>query len=111
MSDFVQIRACANAVEAEQIRGFLEERGVSAFVDGAMTPTALSHVGVALGGVRVLVRACDAERAREIVESADDLSEVSSTSARRRDLPCAGRSRCALPAALFRDATRLPGGA
>jgi hypothetical protein len=31
--DFVQIKSCASAVEAEQIRSVLEEQGVPAFVD------------------------------------------------------------------------------
>ena len=77
-SDFLEIAACANAVEAEQIRCVLEDNGVSAFIDGANANTALSFVGTALGGVRVLVRASDAERATEIVESARGGSDVSS---------------------------------
>ncbi len=67
-SEFVEIAACANAVEAEYLRSVLEESGVSAFVDGAAASTALSHVGAALGGVRLFVRAADATQASAIVE-------------------------------------------
>lgn len=77
-SEFFEITACSNAMEAEQIRSILEEHGVSAFIDGANTNTALSYVGTALGGVRVLVPAADAEKAIEIVESARGESAVPS---------------------------------
>jgi hypothetical protein len=73
--DFVQIKSCASAVEAEQIRSVLEEQGVPAFVDGANTNTLLSHVGTALGGVRVFVRADDVEEALEIIESSGGASD------------------------------------
>jgi hypothetical protein len=75
-SDFVEIAACANAVEAEQIRSVLDQHGVAAFVDGAAANTALSYVGTALGGVRVLVSATDAARAAEIVETGRDESNI-----------------------------------
>jgi hypothetical protein len=68
--ELVKIAACANAIDAEQIRSRLEQHGIAAFLDGANANTALSHVGTALGGVRVLVRMTDAEQAAEIVASA-----------------------------------------
>lgn len=68
-SDFVQIASFGNAAEAEQLRSVLEDHEVPAFVDGANANTALSHVGSALGGVRVLVSVSDAQRAAEIIES------------------------------------------
>jgi hypothetical protein len=71
-SDFLKIASFANASEADQVRSVLEENGISAFVDGANASTALSYVGSALGGVRVLVRAADAPRATEIIEALGD---------------------------------------
>lgn len=76
-SEFVEIAAFANAVEAEHVRSVLEENGVSAFIDGAAANTALSYVGTALGGVKVFVRAADAVQAREIVEDQRAGSDVS----------------------------------
>ncbi len=75
-TDFVEIAACANAVEAEQIRNALDQHGVSAFIDGASANTALSYVGTALGGVRVLVERSDAARAIEVVEGLRDDPDI-----------------------------------
>lgn len=66
-NDLVEIMACGNAVEAEQVRATLNHHGVTAFVSGANTQTTLSYVGSALGGVRVLVQSTDASKAIEIV--------------------------------------------
>ncbi len=79
-SDFVKIASYANAVEAEHARAVLEENGVSAFVDGAAANTALSYVGTAIGGVRVFVRAGDAEQALGIVENVLGETEASAAS-------------------------------
>jgi len=76
-SEFVEITATANAVEAEYLRGVFEECGLSAFVDGAHANTTLSHIGSALGGVKVFVRQTDVEKALEIIE---DIRAESDTS-------------------------------
>ena len=75
-SEFAEIGRFTNAIEAEQVRGVLEANGIAAFVDGANATTALSYVGTALGGVKVLVGAGDADRAVGIVDSLDDEPDV-----------------------------------
>lgn len=75
--EFVEITATANVAEAEMLRSVLEESGVRAFVDGAAANTALSHIGPALGGVKVFVRTVDAEQALEIIEEIRAESNVS----------------------------------
>lgn len=75
-SEFVEIACFAGAAEAEQIRGILQENDVAAFVDGANANITLSHVAVGLGGVKVCVRASDADRATEILDSLGDDSDV-----------------------------------
>lgn len=44
-----------NPIDAEYWCTVLKDAGIQAFVDGAATGTALSHVGTALGGVKLLV--------------------------------------------------------
>jgi len=44
-----------NPIEAEHWCSVLQDSGIQAFVDGAASGTALSHVGTALGGVKLLV--------------------------------------------------------
>jgi hypothetical protein len=76
--EFVDVTACANEAEAQQVRNVLGEYGISARVDGGAVNTALSFVGPAnLGGVRILVPAADAERAAEIVRSLGVADETS----------------------------------
>ena len=70
-AEFVEIASFANAAEAEQVRGILEENGLTAFVSGAEATTALSHLSIGLGGVRLLVRAEHAAPAAELLESFD----------------------------------------
>lgn len=67
--DLVEVANCANELEAEQLRGLLEEVGIAAFIDGAAVNTMMSHVGTALGGVRVLVESGHEQPARELVAS------------------------------------------
>lgn len=77
-SDLAQIASYASAVEADQMRAVLEEHGVTAFVDGAAAQTALSYVGSALGGVKLLVRATDAEKAIAIIDMLGGSSDLAS---------------------------------
>jgi len=74
--EFLEVANFATASEAEQLRSVLKENGVDAFVDGGTVITALSHMSIGLGGVKVLVRAADVPRAREIIDSLQEDSEL-----------------------------------
>ncbi|MBI1248736.1 hypothetical protein GC197_12960 [bacterium] len=67
-SEFQKIASCATAHEADHLRVVLEEHGIRAFVEGADLKTSLSYYGSALGDVSVVVRACDAEAALDVVD-------------------------------------------
>jgi hypothetical protein len=64
----VQMASFENTIEAETARVALEHEGIQAFVDGAATANALSHVGTALGGVRLMVAKGDAQRAAKVMD-------------------------------------------
>lgn len=61
------LRRCSQVWEAEILRDRLAAAGFTAFVQGAETGRSLSYVGVALGGVKVQVPACELEAARELL--------------------------------------------
>lgn len=63
----VQIASFATAAEAEYTRSYLDGQGVPSFVDGATAGTALSYVGSAIGGIRLLVDDKHLERAKEVL--------------------------------------------
>lgn len=66
--EIVVIERFANELDAERVRNVLGDFGITAFVEGANVNTMLSYVGPALGGVRLLVRAGDVPRAKEIID-------------------------------------------
>lgn len=61
----VRIANFASQTEAEHAASKLQELGINAFVEGGAVATALSHVGSALGGVKLLTQASDVDRAQE----------------------------------------------
>ncbi len=67
--EIVVIDRFANELDAERVRNVLGDNGIMAFVEGANVSTMLSYVGPALGGVRLLVRAGDVQRAKQIVDN------------------------------------------
>lgn len=71
-SEFKQVASYALETEAGQFKSILEENGIPAFLDGATANTMLSYVGTALGGVRLLVRESDFDRATDILTSLAD---------------------------------------
>lgn len=75
----VQVASFATAPEAEYTSNYLKGQGVPAFVDGATAGTVLSHIGSALGGIRVLVDEVNADKAAQLLtelnESAGDDGE------------------------------------
>lgn len=76
-SELVQIASYATEVEAEYVRSLLRENGIHAYVDGAASNTMMSHVGTALGGVRLLTSSGNAEAAIEFLASIGDDSRSS----------------------------------
>jgi hypothetical protein len=65
--DWVQVQNCNWLHQANFIVSVLEGEGIETFVPDAYTLGARPDLGTALGGVRVLVRASDVERAREVL--------------------------------------------
>ncbi|MBA2117445.1 putative signal transducing protein [Bremerella alba] len=68
MSEFLKIASYANAADADHLKAVLQDHGIRAFVDGGDLQTSLSYIGSALGGVHVIVRSVEAEKALDIVE-------------------------------------------
>ncbi|MFN3150773.1 hypothetical protein [Bremerella sp.] len=67
-SEFLKIASYANAADADHLKAVLQDHGIRAFVDGGDLQTSLSYIGSALGGVHVIVRSVDAEKALEVKE-------------------------------------------
>ncbi|QDT62969.1 SPOR domain-containing protein [Calycomorphotria hydatis] len=67
-SELVQVASCGSEGEAENIRSFLLEQGIEAYVVGSTAATTIWYVGSALGGVRLFTAAADAQAARELIE-------------------------------------------
>lgn len=60
-----RIRTFLTAFEAEQAKNLLGNEGIKAFIEGANAQTALSYIGSAVGGVKLLVPAEDVDRAEQ----------------------------------------------
>jgi len=73
-SEFLKIASYANAADADHLKAVLQDHGIRAFVDGGDLQTSLSYIGSALGGVHVIVRSDDVDKAIEIK---DELSQES----------------------------------
>ena len=65
----VRVATFNSEIEADHVRSVLRENGILSYVDGGTTNTMLSHVGSALGGVRLLTSSADAGTARDMIES------------------------------------------
>jgi hypothetical protein len=68
--DWVQVRNCNWLHEANLLVSVLEGSGIEAFLPDAYTLGSRPELAAALGGVRVLVRASDLDRAREVLAAA-----------------------------------------
>ena len=68
--DWVQVQNCNWLHEATLVVSVLEGSGIEAFLPDAYTLGSRPELAAALGGVRVLVRASDLDRAREVLASA-----------------------------------------
>lgn len=73
---FKKIRSYMTEFEAEQAKNLLEASGIDAFVEGANTQTTLSYIGLAVGGVKLLVSEQDELRAIEALDAIDRKSVV-----------------------------------
>lgn len=67
IAKFVVVAKFFNEQEAHIAKANLAAGGVESMVEGANTNAMLSHVGSALGGVRLLVAEADKNRAQEIL--------------------------------------------
>ena len=67
---WVQLRTCGWLHEAHMIASVLEAEGIEVFLPDAHTLGVRPELANALGGVRVLVRASDLERANETLAAA-----------------------------------------
>ena len=83
-ADWVEVRSCAWLHEAQFLKSVLAGAGIEATIPNEHTLGVQPLYAVALGGVRVLVRPQDAERARDVLDStatgtdaSDDDSELS----------------------------------
>lgn len=67
---WVEVRSCAWLHEAQFLKSVLAGAGIEATIPNEHTLGVQPLYAVALGGVRVLVRPQDAERARDVLDSA-----------------------------------------
>jgi hypothetical protein len=67
---WTEVRSCTWLHEAEFFKSLLEAEGIDVFLPDQHTLGVDPGLAPAFGGVRVLVRANDAARAREMIESA-----------------------------------------
>ena len=68
--EWVQVQNCNWLHEANFLGSVLASAGIEAFVPDAYTLGARPDLTAALGGIRVLVRASELERAREVLAAA-----------------------------------------
>jgi hypothetical protein len=68
--DWVEVRSCTWLHEAAFLKSVLDAAGIEAVIPNEQTLAVQPLYGQLLGGVRVLVRAEDRERAQELLDSA-----------------------------------------
>ncbi len=66
-SQFKVVASFPNAHQAELISSILRENGINSFANNAETSVSLSHIGLGLGGVQVVVNEGDIEEATAIL--------------------------------------------
>lgn len=64
-----KLRTYATEFEAHEAKNVLVASGIKAFVENASSVTALSYIGPAIGGVKLMVEEADMERATEILDN------------------------------------------
>lgn len=70
--DWVELARCTLLHEAQFIRSLLESEGIDALITGEHSVAVQPFLGVMPGAIPVLVRAADLERARELLDSAQE---------------------------------------
>jgi hypothetical protein len=68
----VTVRTCRDIAEAEIVKSALEAGGITAFIPDENAATLYPSQVLDTNGVRVMVAAEDAERARELLDQAQD---------------------------------------
>jgi hypothetical protein len=71
-TDFVLIRTCNDLQEASVLRSVLEGSGIEALIADENFASLYPGVMITAGGVRLLVRAGDLERANEVLDATTD---------------------------------------
>lgn len=69
--DWVTVRTCVWGHEADLLRSVLEGSDIEVFIPDERMSTLRPHLLLGTGGVRLQVRASDAERAREVLANVD----------------------------------------
>lgn len=67
--EWVTVRTCIWGHEADLVRSVLEGSEIAVFIPDEQMASLRPHLLLGTGGVRVQVRAADAERARELLDS------------------------------------------
>ena len=70
-SEWVEVRSCSWLHEAQVLTSVLESAGIESLIPDQYTVGVQPLYALALGGVRVLVRAEDLDRARELLDCVD----------------------------------------
>ena len=68
-TEWVEVRSCAFLHEAEFVKSLLEAEGIEVFLPDEYTLGVDPGLAPGFGGVHVLMRSADAQRAREVLES------------------------------------------
>ena len=81
--DWVEVQNCNWMHEASVVVSVLEADGIEVFVPDGYTLSVRPELSAALGGVRIMVRASDVQRAREVLGAtlpglagSDDVEDV-----------------------------------
>ncbi|MBW3570454.1 MAG: DUF2007 domain-containing protein [Gemmatimonadetes bacterium] len=70
--EWVVVRNCAWLHEADVIAAVLDAHGIDAFIPDLHTASIRPELAGFIGGIRVLVRECDLELARQVLEDEED---------------------------------------
>jgi hypothetical protein len=70
--EWVTVRTCTWGHEADFLRSVLEGSDIEAFIPDEQMSTLRPHLLLGTGGVRLQVRAGDAERAREVLAAVEE---------------------------------------
>ncbi len=68
---WVEIRRCTALHEAHFVRSLLESEGIDALITGEHSVAVQPFLSVMPGAIPVLIRATDLDRARELLDSAE----------------------------------------